>query len=99
VRVDLLNDETLEIDLAHEEANPVALHCKGGSKEMSEAGPRVVIVGGGFGGIAAAKALAKAPTQNIVIDRGYCHGRSCPAQLAQLVIHRFNRWHFRTDDV
>jgi NADH dehydrogenase len=31
--------------------------------------PCVVIVGGGFGGLAAAKALRKAPTRNILIDR------------------------------
>ena len=31
--------------------------------------PRVVIVGGGFGGLAAAKALRKAPVQVILIDR------------------------------
>jgi NADH dehydrogenase FAD-containing subunit len=35
--------------------------------------PRVVIVGGGFGGLAAAKALRKAPTRNIVIDRTNHH--------------------------
>ena len=31
--------------------------------------PRVVIVGGGFGGLAAAKALKKAPAEIILIDR------------------------------
>ena len=31
--------------------------------------PRVVIVGGGFGGLAAAKALKKAAAQVILIDR------------------------------
>ena len=31
--------------------------------------PRVVIVGAGFGGLAAAKALGKAPVQVILIDR------------------------------
>ena len=31
--------------------------------------PRVVIVGGGFGGLAAAKALGKAPVELILIDR------------------------------
>src|SRR5437870_5577301 len=36
---------------------------------MTEPSARVVIVGGGFGGLAAARALGKAPTQNIVIDR------------------------------
>src|SRR5438874_12236594 len=40
---------------------------------MTEPGARVVIVGGGFGGLAAAKALGKAPTQNIVIDRTNHH--------------------------
>ena len=35
--------------------------------------PRVVIVGGGFGGLAAAKALRHAPTQNILIDRTNHH--------------------------
>jgi hypothetical protein len=36
---------------------------------MNKPGPRVVSVGGGFRGLGAAKALGKAPTQNIVIDR------------------------------
>src|SRR6266699_5687120 len=40
---------------------------------MTEPSARVVIVGGGFGGLAAAKALGKAPTQNIVIDRTNHH--------------------------
>jgi NADH dehydrogenase FAD-containing subunit len=40
---------------------------------MSEPGPRVVIVGGGFGGIAAAKALRTASTRNILIDRNNHH--------------------------
>jgi len=40
---------------------------------MSEHLPRIVIVGGGFGGLAAAKALRKAPTQNILIDRANHH--------------------------
>jgi NADH:ubiquinone reductase (H+-translocating) len=35
--------------------------------------PRVVIVGGGFGGLAAAKALRHAPTENILIDRTNHH--------------------------
>jgi NADH:ubiquinone reductase (H+-translocating) len=35
--------------------------------------PRVVIVGGGFGGLAAAKALRKASTENILIDRTNHH--------------------------
>jgi NADH dehydrogenase FAD-containing subunit len=40
---------------------------------MSDHLPRIVIVGGGFGGLAAAKALRKAPTQNILIDRANHH--------------------------
>src|SRR5436853_7689257 len=35
--------------------------------------PRVVIVGGGFGGLAAAKALRKAPVEVILIDRTNHH--------------------------
>src|SRR6266481_1758790 len=35
--------------------------------------PRVVIVGGGFGGLAAAKALKKAPAEVILIDRTNHH--------------------------
>jgi NADH:ubiquinone reductase (H+-translocating) len=35
--------------------------------------PRVVIVGGGFGGIAAAKALRKAPVQLVLVDRTNHH--------------------------
>jgi NADH dehydrogenase len=35
--------------------------------------PRVAIVGGGFGGLAAAKALRKASTRNILIDRTNHH--------------------------
>jgi NADH:quinone reductase (non-electrogenic) len=40
---------------------------------MSEAMPRVVIVGGGFGGLAAAKALRKSNVEVIVIDRQNHH--------------------------
>jgi NADH dehydrogenase len=35
--------------------------------------PCVVIVGGGFGGLAAVKALHNAPTRNILIDRTNHH--------------------------
>src|SRR5215468_4477613 len=35
--------------------------------------PRVVIVGGGFGGLAAAKALGKAPVKVTLIDRSNHH--------------------------
>jgi len=40
---------------------------------MPESTPRVVIVGGGFGGLAAAKALNNAPAQVILIDRKNHH--------------------------
>src|SRR6201997_1142111 len=40
---------------------------------MGEAPPRVVIVGGGFGGLAAAKALRKAPVRVLLIDRTNHH--------------------------
>ncbi len=40
---------------------------------MSEAMPRVVIVGGGFGGLAAAKALRKSNVEVILIDRQNHH--------------------------
>src|SRR5712691_4545586 len=40
---------------------------------MNEQLPRVVIVGGGFGGLAAAKALRKTPAQIILIDRTNHH--------------------------
>jgi NADH dehydrogenase FAD-containing subunit len=40
---------------------------------MSDPAPRIVIVGGGFGGLAAAKALRKTPAQVVVIDRNNHH--------------------------
>jgi NADH:ubiquinone reductase (H+-translocating) len=40
---------------------------------MAQDAPRVVIVGAGFGGLEAAKALARAPVQVIVIDRHNHH--------------------------
>ena len=40
---------------------------------MSERKPVVIIVGGGFGGLAAAKALRKAPVEVILIDRSNHH--------------------------
>jgi NADH dehydrogenase FAD-containing subunit len=42
-------------------------------RAMPEPVPRVVIVGGGFGGLAAAKALRKTPVQIILIDRTNHH--------------------------
>ena len=43
------------------------------SKRAAETGPRVVIVGAGFGGLTAAHALKHAPLQVIVIDRRNHH--------------------------
>src|ERR1700692_856527 len=40
---------------------------------MSESVPRVVIVGGGFGGLAAAKALKNTPARVTLIDRTNHH--------------------------
>src|ERR1700754_392979 len=40
---------------------------------MIEHRPRIVIVGGGFGGLAAAKALRRAPADVILIDRTNHH--------------------------
>ena len=40
---------------------------------MPEHLPRVVIVGGGFGGLAAAKALRRTPADVILIDRNNHH--------------------------
>jgi NADH dehydrogenase len=40
---------------------------------MSQRSPVVVIVGGGFGGFAAARALKKAPVKVILIDRSNHH--------------------------
>src|SRR5215510_7212498 len=40
---------------------------------MSENYPHVVIVGGGFGGLAAAKALKNAPVKVILVDRTNHH--------------------------
>ena len=40
---------------------------------MSDSLPRIVIVGGGFAGLAAAKALRKTPARIILIDRSNHH--------------------------
>src|SRR5713226_4920351 len=44
-----------------------------GADEQTSKTPRVVIVGGGFGGLAAAKALGKASVEVILIDRTNHH--------------------------
>src|SRR5262249_51165001 len=44
-----------------------------GRQVMSGRGPHVIIVGGGFGGLAAAKALRKAPVRITLIDRTNHH--------------------------
>ena len=43
------------------------------SLEPGTSKPRVVIVGGGFGGLDAAKGLAKAPVQVTLLDRHNHH--------------------------
>jgi NADH dehydrogenase FAD-containing subunit len=40
---------------------------------MTEQVPRIVIIGGGFGGLAAAKALKNTPAQVVLIDRNNHH--------------------------
>ena len=49
--------------------NDANLNSINGADERKSKTPRVVIVGGGFGGLAAAKALGKAPVEVILIDR------------------------------
>ena len=44
-----------------------------GRESMRESVPRIVIVGGGFGGLAAARALSKTPAEIILIDRTNHH--------------------------
>src|SRR6266700_6230580 len=41
----------------------------GWSKRMNDHLPRIIIVGGGFGGLAAAKALGRSPAEVVLIDR------------------------------
>src|SRR5436309_13053218 len=53
--------------------NGANLNAIDGADERTTNTPRVVIVGGGFGGLAAAKALGKAPAQVILIDRTNHH--------------------------
>src|SRR5947199_7225078 len=44
-----------------------------GEETMNEHLPRIVIVGGGFGGLAAAKALGRSPAEVVLIDRTNHH--------------------------
>jgi NADH dehydrogenase FAD-containing subunit len=53
--------------------NDANLNSINGADEQRSKTPRVVIVGGGFGGLAAAKALGKAPVEVILVDRTNHH--------------------------
>src|SRR5213083_949948 len=53
--------------------NDSNLNSINGADERTTNTPSVVIVGGGFGGLAAAKALGKAPVEVILIDRTNHH--------------------------
>ena len=53
--------------------NDANLNSINGADGQRSKTPRVVIVGGGFGGLAAAKALGKAPVEVILIDRTNHH--------------------------
>src|SRR6266852_21664 len=53
--------------------NDANLNSINSADEQTSKAPRVVIVGGGFGGLAAAKALGKAPAEVILIDRTNHH--------------------------
>src|SRR5437870_850417 len=53
--------------------NDANLNSINGADGQEAKRPRVVIVGGGFGGLAAAKALGKAPVEVILIDRTNHH--------------------------
>src|SRR5437588_11342169 len=53
--------------------NDANLNSINGADEQTSKTPRVVIVGGGFGGLAAANALGKAPVEVILIDRTNHH--------------------------
>jgi len=47
----------------------MAPKVSGGRSEETDPRPRVVVVGGGFGGLAAARALARSPVRLTVVDR------------------------------
>src|SRR5437773_12057343 len=53
--------------------NDANLNSINGADEQTSKTPRVVIVGGGFGGLAAAKALRRTPVEVILIDRTNHH--------------------------
>jgi NADH dehydrogenase FAD-containing subunit len=53
--------------------NDANLNSINGADEQTAKTPRVVIVGGGFGGLAVAKSLGKAPVEVILIDRTNHH--------------------------
>src|SRR5438874_356027 len=53
--------------------NDANVNSINGADERKSKAPRVVIVGGGFGGLAAAKALGKAPVEVILVDRTNHH--------------------------
>ena len=53
--------------------NDANLNSFNGAGEQTSKTPRAVIVGGGFGGLAAAKALRNAPVEVILIDRTNHH--------------------------
>src|SRR5881409_4088968 len=53
--------------------NDANLNFINGADEQTSKTPRVVIVGGGFGGLAAAKALGKSPSEFVLIDRTNHH--------------------------
>jgi NADH dehydrogenase FAD-containing subunit len=53
--------------------NDSNLNSFNGADAQTSKTPRIVIVGGGFGGLAAAKALGKAPVEVILIDRTNHH--------------------------
>ena len=47
---------------------------RNGARPWPSARPRIVIIGGGFGGLSAARNLANAPVDVLVIDRNNYHG-------------------------
>jgi NADH:ubiquinone reductase (H+-translocating) len=53
--------------------NDPGLNSGNGAAGLTPRRPRVVIVGGGFGGLAAAKALGNAPVEVVLIDRTNHH--------------------------